>query len=75
MTFLLRCYNLLSGFLILVFVLLGYFGVGNDFGRHGVESLSAYVAVIVLPWVLFGMSSIWFFARLNSLRLDQETES
>lgn len=66
---------LVSGFLILAFVLSGYFWIGNDFGRHGVGSLSAYVAVIVMPWVLFAMSSIWFFARLNSLRQDQETES
>ncbi|MEO0977086.1 MAG: hypothetical protein AAFY24_07505 [Pseudomonadota bacterium] len=66
---------LVSGLLIMVFVLLGYFGVGNDVGRHGVGSLIAYVAVIVLPWLLFGIASIWFFARLNSLRLDQETGS
>lgn len=65
---------LVSGLLILVFVLLGYFGIGNDVGRHGIGSLSAYVAVMVLPWVLFVMSSIWFFARLNSLRLDQQKQ-
>ncbi|MET1413150.1 hypothetical protein ABVF61_12825 [Roseibium sp. HPY-6] len=63
---------LISGFLILLFLLLGFLGLGRTTGRHAVGSLGAYGSVMIWPSLLLALSSMWFCARLNSIRLDQE---
>ena len=62
---------LVSGFLILLFVMFGFLGYGPRSLRYGVGTFGANVVVTIMPSIILGLSSMWFCARLNSLRLDR----